>query len=48
MQLLDRPVQIIDLRLADRVVVRPKALPAVSDASDSMGGNAPDARKKHQ
>jgi cell division protein FtsQ len=48
MQMLDRPVQIIDLRLADRVVVRPKALPAVSDASDSMGGNAPDARKKHQ
>jgi cell division protein FtsQ len=48
MQLLDRPVQIIDLRLADRVVVRPKAVPAVSDASDALGGNTPDARKKHE
>jgi cell division protein FtsQ len=32
LQLLDRPVQIIDLRLADRVVVRPRALPPVTPA----------------
>jgi cell division protein FtsQ len=33
MQLLDRPVQLIDLRLADRVVVRPKPAPASDDGT---------------
>lgn len=44
MQLLDRPVQIIDLRLADRVVVRPRVLPPVPPGVDgntgSGGGNS--------
>jgi len=38
MQLLDRPVQIIDLRLADRVVVRPRALPPVPAGADDLAG----------
>ena len=38
MQLLDRPVQIIDLRLADRVVVRPHALPPVAAGADDLTG----------
>ncbi|WP_419757505.1 cell division protein FtsQ/DivIB [Acidisoma sp.] len=38
MQLLDRPVQIIDLRLADRVVVRPRALPPVPAGTDDLAG----------
>jgi cell division protein FtsQ len=39
-ELLDRPVQIIDLRLADRVVVRPRALPPVPPASADGGTGA--------
>ena len=38
MELLDRPVQIIDLRLADRVVVRPRALPPVPAGADDLAG----------
>jgi cell division protein FtsQ len=41
MQLLDRPVQVIDLRLADRVVVRPHVLPPVP-----TGTGAGDTPKK--
>jgi cell division protein FtsQ len=40
MELLDRPVQIIDLRLADRVVVRPRALPPVPAGTDGGPGAA--------
>jgi cell division protein FtsQ len=39
MQLLDRPVQVIDLRLADRVVVRPRALPPVPPSADGSAGS---------
>ncbi|MBW4021918.1 MAG: FtsQ-type POTRA domain-containing protein [Proteobacteria bacterium] len=46
MKLLDRPVQVIDLRLADRIVVRPKTPPAVpGDATSTASGKAPAAPK---
>jgi cell division protein FtsQ len=38
LELLDRPVQVVDLRLADRVVVRPHALPPVVTAPDGSTG----------
>jgi cell division protein FtsQ len=38
MELLDRPVQVIDLRLADRVVVRPRVLPPVAPVGDNLPG----------
>jgi cell division protein FtsQ len=40
MQLLDRPVQFIDLRLSDRVVVRPHPLPPVPPEADDGTGAA--------
>jgi cell division protein FtsQ len=39
-RLLDRPVQVIDLRLADRVVVRPHALPPVAAGADGSANTA--------
>jgi cell division protein FtsQ len=38
MKLLDRPVQIIDLRLSDRVVVRPRLLPPMAAGADDLAG----------
>ena len=54
--LLDRPVQVIDLRLADRVVVRPHALPPIpTNAAGATGANGAspagsghDDTKKHE
>jgi cell division protein FtsQ len=40
-RMLDRPVQVIDLRLADRVVVRPHALPPVPAAADGSANASP-------
>jgi cell division protein FtsQ len=48
LQLLDRPVQMIDLRLTDRVVVRPHALPPVPAGADDLAGAAASAPKKQQ
>jgi cell division protein FtsQ len=48
MELLDRPVQVIDLRLADRIVVRPRAAPPASTTVGASGSsNAPDAHQKN-
>lgn len=41
MQILDRPVQDIDLRLADRVVVRPRPKPADQSSAKSTPANVP-------
>jgi cell division protein FtsQ len=43
MQILDRPVQVIDLRLADRVVVRPKPAPTADTSAVSKDGAKPAA-----
>jgi len=48
MELLDRPVQIIDLRLSDRVVVRPRVLPPVPAGDDDLAGTGDTATKHHE
>ncbi|WP_284944427.1 cell division protein FtsQ/DivIB [Acidisoma cladoniae] len=40
LKLLDRPVQVVDLRLADRVVVRPLPMPAAAGASGKTSHGA--------
>jgi cell division protein FtsQ len=49
MQLLDRPVQVVDLRLTDRVVVRPKLVPPPSATGKDGSKPAADsgAANKH-
>ncbi|MCB8878797.1 cell division protein FtsQ/DivIB [Acidisoma cellulosilytica] len=49
MQLLDRPVKVVDLRLADRVVVRPEPAPdtGASGKDASKSGNDAGTTNKH-
>jgi len=47
LKLLDRPVQVVDLRLADRVVVRPLPMPAAPAGASGKNSHGADSSAAH-